>query len=149
MDASTSENGPLRVLPGSHVAGVLTDEEVFVCTARHEAAECLVGRGGGVVMRPLLIHASSRARTQAPRRVLHIEYAESLQLDPIIRLAVAALAHAAEFVRHPGRRASGHLTVSRIWSAPGTPDILGPGIWLCSSVPVVPLTLPKRRTGVA
>src|SRR5882724_7779775 len=29
IDASTSENGPLRVIPGSHAAGVLTDERVL------------------------------------------------------------------------------------------------------------------------
>jgi hypothetical protein len=40
-------------------------------------------------MRPLLIHASSKAETDAPRRVLHIEYAHSLDLKPGIRLAVA------------------------------------------------------------
>jgi hypothetical protein len=40
-------------------------------------------------MRPLLIHSSGKARTDAPRRVLHIEYADSLDLAPGIRLAVA------------------------------------------------------------
>src|SRR5205814_6187075 len=29
LDASTSDNGPLRVLPGSHGMGLMTDEEVF------------------------------------------------------------------------------------------------------------------------
>jgi hypothetical protein len=40
-------------------------------------------------MRPLLIHASSKARNNEPRRVLHIEYADSLDLAPGIRLAIA------------------------------------------------------------
>jgi hypothetical protein len=40
-------------------------------------------------MRPLLIHASSKAQTAEPRRVLHIEYADSLELMPGIQLAVA------------------------------------------------------------
>ncbi len=40
-------------------------------------------------MRPLLIHASSKAECDAPRRVLHIEYADSLDLKPGMRLAVA------------------------------------------------------------
>ena len=40
-------------------------------------------------MRPLLIHASSKARSEAPRRVLHIEYAATFQLGPGLELAVA------------------------------------------------------------
>jgi hypothetical protein len=40
-------------------------------------------------MRPLLIHASSKSLNQQPRRVLHIEYADPLELAPGIKLAVA------------------------------------------------------------
>ncbi len=89
LDDSTSENGPLRVLPGSQLAGVLTDQGVGDYVKDHEHATCLVPRGGILAMRPLLIHASSKAETGAPRRVLHIEYADSLDLKPGIRLAVA------------------------------------------------------------
>jgi len=39
-------------------------------------------------MRPLLIHASSKARSTAARRVLHIEYVDSLELGADIRLAI-------------------------------------------------------------
>jgi hypothetical protein len=49
----------------------------------------LVPQGGVLAMRPLLIHSSSKARTPDPRRVLHIEYAESLDLAPGILLAIA------------------------------------------------------------
>lgn len=89
LDASTAENGPLRVIPGSHVAGVLSDEEVFSIARRQEHVECLVTRGGVLAMRPLLIHSSSKARVDAPRRVLHIEYADSLNLGENICLATA------------------------------------------------------------
>jgi hypothetical protein len=51
--------------------------------------ECLVGRGGVLVMRPLLVHASSRTVTPMPRRVLHIEYAGSLHIDTDLDLHVA------------------------------------------------------------
>lgn len=40
-------------------------------------------------MRPLLIHASSKITSDRSRRVLHIEYANSLHLAPGIRLAIA------------------------------------------------------------
>jgi len=89
LDAATAENGPLRVIPGSHTAGVLTDDEVFSITRRQEHVACLVPRGGVLAMRPLLIHSSSKARSAGPRRVLHIEYADSLELDTSIRLAIA------------------------------------------------------------
>jgi ectoine hydroxylase-related dioxygenase (phytanoyl-CoA dioxygenase family) len=89
LDASTDENGPLRVIPGSHAAGVLSDEEVFDAARSQEEAVCLVARGGVLAMRPLLIHCSSKARTDQSRRVLHIEYAETLVLAAGVRLAVA------------------------------------------------------------
>jgi len=89
LDPSTSENGPLRVVPGSHLAGVLTDEVVRDYVQSHGQRACLVPRGGVLAMRPLLIHASSKAGTDSPRRVLHIEYADSLDLKPGIRLALA------------------------------------------------------------
>jgi ectoine hydroxylase-related dioxygenase (phytanoyl-CoA dioxygenase family) len=89
LDDSTAENGPLRVIPDSHRHGVLTDQQVHEFAGRYEAVECLSTRGGVIAMRPLLIHASSKSRNEQPRRVLHIEYADSLDLTPGVRLAVA------------------------------------------------------------
>ena len=89
LDASTNENGPLRVIPDSHAVGVLTDDEVFTVARKQEPVVCLVPRGGVLAMRPLLIHSSSKARADAPRRVLHIEYADELDLGESVRLAVA------------------------------------------------------------
>lgn len=88
LDPSSSDNGPLRVIPGSHAAGVLTDEEVFNMAKKQEHVDCIVPRGGVLAMRPMLIHSSSKARSDAPRRVLHIEYADSPKLDTSIRLAI-------------------------------------------------------------
>lgn len=89
LDASTSENGPLRVVPGSHTAGVLSDEAVFARAREGRHVECLVERGGVLAMRPLLIHSSSKVRVERPRRVLHFEYADALELRPGVRLTVA------------------------------------------------------------
>jgi hypothetical protein len=50
--------------------------------------ECLAASGGVVAMRPLIVHASSKANDDRPRRVLHIEYAPKLILAPGIELAV-------------------------------------------------------------
>ena len=89
LDASTSDNGPLRIIPGSHAAGVLSDEAVFEIARRQEHLDCIVPRGGVLAMRPLLIHSSSKSKGSLPRRVLHIEYADSLDLGHTIRLAIA------------------------------------------------------------
>jgi ectoine hydroxylase-related dioxygenase (phytanoyl-CoA dioxygenase family) len=88
LDASTAGNGPLRVIPSSHLYGVLTDQGVLEYVSQHDQIECLAGRGGVVVMHPLLIHASSKAQIAEPRRVLHIEYADSLHMANDVRLAV-------------------------------------------------------------
>jgi len=37
-------------------------------------------------MRPLLVHASSKSQLEAPRRVLHIEYAASMMIDTNLEL---------------------------------------------------------------
>ncbi len=89
LDASTAQNGPLRIIPGSHSIGVLNDEEVFAVAKSQTPMNCLVPRGGVLAMRPLLIHSSSKSKADLPRRVLHIEYADSLDLGEGIRLAVA------------------------------------------------------------
>jgi hypothetical protein len=74
LDDSTSDNGPLRVIPNSHTCGVLTDDLVRELVGRSAPATCLVNRGGVVAMQPLIVHASSKVLTNAPRRVIHIEY---------------------------------------------------------------------------
>jgi len=89
LDDSLAENGPLRVLPGTHTRGVLSDEEIHECAERISPAECLVGKGGVVAMRPLIIHASSKSRSDVPRCVLHIEYAESREIAEGLELAIA------------------------------------------------------------
>ena len=89
LDASTRDNGPLRIIPGSHRAGVLSDDEVLGLARTQETVEALVPCGGVLAMRPLLVHSSSKARGDEPRRVLHIEYADALDLGPGLRLAIA------------------------------------------------------------
>ncbi len=77
LDDSTAANGPLRVLPGTHTLGVLTDESLHDLSTRVTAVDCLAPQGGVLAMRPLIVHASSKSQSDSPRRVLHIEYASS------------------------------------------------------------------------
>jgi ectoine hydroxylase-related dioxygenase (phytanoyl-CoA dioxygenase family) len=88
FDDSTASNGPLRVLPGTHTLGVLSDDTVHEIAHRTTPFDCVVPKGGIVAMRPLLIHASSKSQTEIPRRVLHIEYAASVAIAEPLQLAV-------------------------------------------------------------
>lgn len=74
LDDCGPDNGPLRVIPGSHRHGWL-DEEIPAWKRRVPAETCTVPVGGIVAMCPLILHASTRAVTPTGRRVIHIEYA--------------------------------------------------------------------------
>ena len=74
LDDCNRENGPLRVLSGSHCQGWL-DSNPEQWKARFDEVCCDVPSGGVLAMRPLLMHASSEASTPSHRRVIHIEYA--------------------------------------------------------------------------
>jgi ectoine hydroxylase-related dioxygenase (phytanoyl-CoA dioxygenase family) len=83
LDACGAENGPLRVLPGSHNKGRIAHEHV--AELRHQTPEkdCRIGRGGVLLMRPLLLHASSHASQPGHRRVLHLEFAAGNLTSPL------------------------------------------------------------------
>jgi ectoine hydroxylase-related dioxygenase (phytanoyl-CoA dioxygenase family) len=89
LDDSTTENGPLRVLPGTHTLGVLSDDTLHELSTQISPIDCTSPKGGVVAMRPLLVHASSKSRAETPRRVLHIEYAASGSIAEPLELAVA------------------------------------------------------------
>lgn len=88
LDNCHAHNGPLMVIPGSHELGVLSDQKVHARAHRSQPTACLIPQGGILAMRPLLIHSSSKSTTPDPRRVLHIEYTDSLTPAPGIHLAV-------------------------------------------------------------
>jgi len=89
LDDSNLRNGPLRILPGTHNAGVLTDDEIHELSGKIQAVECPVPLGGAILMCPLIVHASSKSTSDDPRRVLHIEYASEKEILPGMTLAIA------------------------------------------------------------
>ncbi len=89
LDGSTASNGPLRVLPDTHVLGVLTDDQIHALAVQTPSVSCIVPRCGVLAMRPLVIHASSKSTSKIPRRVLHIEYASSPFVDDDMEVAIA------------------------------------------------------------
>jgi ectoine hydroxylase-related dioxygenase (phytanoyl-CoA dioxygenase family) len=89
LDDSDADNGPLRVIPGSHIHGVLGDTQIHEVSQRVTPVQCTVPAGGVIAMRPLLVHASSKAKSETPRRVLHLEYADSLIPETGVELRAA------------------------------------------------------------
>lgn len=87
LDASTHQNGPLRVIPGSHRKRLIDDD--LRRWIERKSVECRVGKGGVIAMSPLVIHASSKCTSDEPRRVLHIEYAAKIEIENGIKLKVA------------------------------------------------------------
>lgn len=73
LDANDHQNGPLRVIPGSHKHGRLTAEQIAKWD-KTESVKCLIPRGGALLMRPLILHASSACQLPKSRRVIHLEY---------------------------------------------------------------------------
>jgi ectoine hydroxylase-related dioxygenase (phytanoyl-CoA dioxygenase family) len=74
LDESGPDNGPLRVIPASHKQGRLSVDQVASCP-KTNAVTCIVPFGGVLLMRPLLLHASSACVVPKPRRVIHLEFA--------------------------------------------------------------------------
>jgi len=88
LDESNAKNGPLRVLPGTHTNGVLTDDAIEQLARQISPIDCLVPQGGVLAMRPLLVHASSKSHSHVRRRVIHIEYAGCRSLAAGLQLAI-------------------------------------------------------------
>ena len=89
LDDCHAGNGPLRVIPGSHALGRLSRERIQAIRQSSEATACLAPEGSALLMRPLLLHASSPANTPAHRRVLHIEFAPEHALPAPLKWAFA------------------------------------------------------------
>jgi hypothetical protein len=77
LDHTDESNGALRVLPGSHKHGRLEAQEIQHWKGTQTAIACPVTKSGVMLMRPLLLHASSAASNPSHRRVLHFEYSSS------------------------------------------------------------------------
>ena len=74
LDDCGETNGPLRVSPGTHRHGLIPSAEAARHAANCGEIPCLALAGEVVLMRPLLLHASSQATEPGHRRVLHVVY---------------------------------------------------------------------------
>jgi ectoine hydroxylase-related dioxygenase (phytanoyl-CoA dioxygenase family) len=74
LDPCDATNGPLRVSPGSHREGMIPSASCGGRAASGGEVACVAEQGEAILMRPLLLHASSQASHPARRRVLHFVY---------------------------------------------------------------------------
>ena len=76
LDDFTTENGPIRVVPGSHRWNKLPQDEMGDLSATHPDEEIITGPAGTVVvMNAHAWHGGTANRTDSPRTALHAFYA--------------------------------------------------------------------------
>lgn len=75
IDDCGVDNGPLRVLAGSHRLGRLDPPAIERLRSELPEHTCVARRGAIIAFRPLALHASAPAAAPAHRRVVHLEFA--------------------------------------------------------------------------
>ncbi len=81
LDDTTKDNGALRVIPKSHLKGIIrTDRENY---KTEEEVLCELKKGESMLMKPLTLHASNRTINESKRRVIHLEFSDMELEKPI------------------------------------------------------------------
>jgi hypothetical protein len=81
VDDTDESNGALRVIPKSHLRGICRPETID--WSKEKEVSCKVPKGGIMIMKPLLLHASSRTTNSKTRRVVHIEFSNRQLPGPL------------------------------------------------------------------
>lgn len=81
LDKTDRNNGALKVIPKSHLKGIVRPESndwnlenEFICE---------VEKGGAMLMKPLTLHASNRTTNGKKRRVIHLEFNKHNLTEPL------------------------------------------------------------------
>ncbi len=74
IDKTTKDNGALKVINNSHSKGILRIEKLDF--EKEKETICEVQKGGIMIMKPLLFHASNKTTNNERRRVIHIEFSK-------------------------------------------------------------------------
>lgn len=74
LDNCDTTNGPLRAMSGSHRQGIFKSGDIPLRVQPEHEITCLANEGDILLMKPLLLHASSPATAPKHRRVLHFVY---------------------------------------------------------------------------
>lgn len=78
IDECGVDDGPLRVVPGSHMQGRFSNKSALAKRDNLGEVVCTVAKGGALLLKPLLLHASSKAVGSSRRRVLHLLFGPRL-----------------------------------------------------------------------
>jgi ectoine hydroxylase-related dioxygenase (phytanoyl-CoA dioxygenase family) len=70
LDDTSLENGALKVINKSHLNGIVRTVNI----ENQVETICEVDRGGIMIMKPLLFHASNKTTNNKRRRVIHLEF---------------------------------------------------------------------------
>lgn len=104
IDAFTEENGPTRVVPGSHRSGKVPREEMDDLNAPHPREVHLTGPAGAVfVINAHTWHGGTRNNSDRPRRAMHAYFCRRdvpQQLEQRAFVRPETLAHLSEVERY-------------------------------------------------
>lgn len=76
LDDTDEENGALKIVEGSHLKQIYRPEAIDWKTEKETF--CNVEQGGIMLMKPLLFHGSNRTTNQKRRRVIHLEFSNTV-----------------------------------------------------------------------
>ena len=79
LDHTTKDNGALKVINNSHSKGIFRVENLEIENKKETI--CEVEKGGIMIMKPLLFHASNKTTNNERRRVIHIEFSNQILPD--------------------------------------------------------------------
>jgi ectoine hydroxylase-related dioxygenase (phytanoyl-CoA dioxygenase family) len=79
LDNTTKDNGALKVINNSHSKGIFRVENLEIEIEKETI--CEVEKGGIMIMKPLLFHASNKTTNNERRRVIHIEFSNKILPD--------------------------------------------------------------------
>lgn len=74
LDDTDQNNGALKVIEKSHLRKIYRAESID--WTNEKETTCNVNKGGIMIMKPLLLHSSSRTTNNKKRRVIHIEFSD-------------------------------------------------------------------------
>ena len=74
LDDASIDNGCLKIFPKSHDLGLLEQSEIQQYVIDNSPVSCEAKAGSALVMRPHILHSSSKAVNPSQRRVIHLEY---------------------------------------------------------------------------
>ena len=81
LDDTDEDNGALKVIPKSHLNGIIRADSKDWDSNNEKT--CKVKKGGAMLMKPLVLHASNRTTNGKKRRVIHLEFNTHTLPEPL------------------------------------------------------------------